>query len=574
MLKLLPEAFVTEDGHSVAQIDISQVEAHRAGLAYGTLDDAAPFLREDRSISLDGLGILTTTRIPPERLGLLPATHMRIPALFGPTEEPLLLDGTLLNLGDKTISRKHDMVTAPIAEFPTSTLKLMLFQDETPIDWQVLQQSPLRTLMQHFPTLMLCRGDRCGDSCGKFHAPVDQELDTVLLDVWARTWLSVRGRKVPQDQSDLFQVFVRVPTVCQLPLLRLSGRNGFYAEPRQTDGKGADQGTTVIWVPQGDLPTTLHKAKTVEKALGIARYGHKYGFRVLLKDAESAHQAICPSAPFLNIGVEKVWEIRPLPHGTQKNALLAMLRSWSWKAKPLQPCRADSAGMGWMVGSTDNPPSQILLTDKGEVTVSLHQKQLEKVDEHAVWSSSKTKALLRRSIKPQQTGGQKSFAAGGNSSKEDSWVHGDPWSIFKPITRPTGDHDTPMQTVSMIDQVEGRRIRDQIASSSAADPRIARLETDVHEIRQQNSKFEQWFQEAGQSSAAMKGTTDDLVQQVTHHEAAVQQIHTQVAQTTHRVEQVSSQVVANRDELASLDTKITNGFASLEGLLSKRSRAE
>ena len=93
----------------------------------------------------------------------------------------------------------------------------MLFQDETPIDWQVLQQSPLRTLMQHFPTLMLCRGDRCGDSCGKFHAPVDQELDTVLLDVWARTWLSVRGRKVPQDQSDLFQVFVRVPTVCQLP---------------------------------------------------------------------------------------------------------------------------------------------------------------------------------------------------------------------------------------------------------------------------------------------------------------------------------------------------------------------
>lgn len=56
MLKLLPEAFVTEDGHSVAQIDISQVEAHRAGLAYGTLEDAAPFLREDRSISFDGFG--------------------------------------------------------------------------------------------------------------------------------------------------------------------------------------------------------------------------------------------------------------------------------------------------------------------------------------------------------------------------------------------------------------------------------------------------------------------------------------------------------------------------------------
>ncbi len=161
--------------------------------------------------------------------------------------------------------------------------------------------------------------------------------------------MSSRGRKVPQDQADLFQVFVRVPTVCQLPLQRLSGTDGFYVEPRQSDGRGADPSTTVVWIPQGDLTTAIHKMKTLERALAITRFRNKYGIRVPLQEAEATHQALCPNTPFLNFGIQKVWELRPLPHGTQKNGLLTMLRAWNWQAKPLQPCRADAAGMGWLV---------------------------------------------------------------------------------------------------------------------------------------------------------------------------------------------------------------------------------
>ena len=165
-----------DDDQPVTQLDMAQVQAR---IAYGTLEDVAPFLQEDRSISLDGLAILTTTRIPPERLGLLPAINMSFPALFGPTEEPILIDGTLLNLGDKTVTRKQEGTQAPVSDIPTTTLKMMLFKDETEVDWVALRQSPLRTLMHRFPLMMLCRGQRC-DAVGT----TAQNSTLQLIRIW------------------------------------------------------------------------------------------------------------------------------------------------------------------------------------------------------------------------------------------------------------------------------------------------------------------------------------------------------------------------------------------------------
>ena len=369
MLKLVPGSFVLEDDTPVTQIDMGQVQAHRAGIAYGTVQDVRPFLRDDKPISMDGLAVLTTTRIPPDQAGLLPVTNLRFPALFGPTTEPLLLDGSLVNLGDRTISRKQDISKATVADIPTNTLKLMLFKDETTIDWNLCKESPLRTLIANFQLLALCKGYGCGGSCGKFHAPVDQEMDAVILDVWSRTWMSLRGKKTAQDDADLFQVFIRVPSVCSLPLQRLSGQDGLYVEPRQTDGRGPDPSTTIIWLPQATFEDAQHKLRTQDRALALSRFGGKYGLRVYARDAEAIHHDLCPDVPFLAMDVHKIWELRPLPHGTQKNGLLAMLRVWGWTAKPLQPCRADSVGMGWTVGSSEDPPSCILPTDRGEITV-------------------------------------------------------------------------------------------------------------------------------------------------------------------------------------------------------------
>ncbi len=70
---------------------------------------------------------------------------------------------------------------------------------------------------------------------------------------------------------------------------------------------------------------------------------------------------------------------------------------------------------------------------------------------------------MRKTLKPRTpiSSGNKPAS----SSKEDPWLQVDPWSGFKPTIRPGDSEDVPMQTVAMIDQVEGR-LRDQLASSS------------------------------------------------------------------------------------------------------------
>ena len=577
MLSLVPGSFVLEDDTPVTQISMNQIQAHRAGVAYGTVDDARPFLQEDKSISMDGLAILTTTRVPAEAAGLLPVTNLRYPALFGPTTEPLLLDGSLINLGDRTISRKQDVTPAPVSDIPTTTLKLMLFQDETAVDWNQCKQSPLRTLIANYPLLALCKGQRCGDACGKFHAPVDQDLDSVILDVWSRTWMSTRGRKVPQEEADLFQVFVRVPSICSLPLQRLSGQDGFYIEPRQTDGRGADITTTVVWIPQATLSDAQHKFKMQDRALAIARFGTKYGIRVSARDAEATHQELCPDAPFLPFDVQKVWELRPLPHGTQKNGLLAMLKAWQWTAKPLQPCRADATGMGWLVGSSDDPPSCFLPTDRGEVTVTLHKKTVDNNASPTIWSASKTQTLLRKSVTHQP---KQSAAKMDANTKEDPWMHGtDPWGNFRPTTKPVAagtNEDVTMHTTAMMDKMEDR-LRSHLASAAnelPPDPRVARLETDMAEIKGQNTKFEHWFQEAGTQSRNMRQQLDGLMTQVSQQEVAVQKVQSTVVGTQHRMEELTSQVSGHRSDVAGLQDQVTQGFAHIEALLSKKHRSE
>ena len=40
--------------------------------------------------------------------GMLPVISLRFPALYVPTNEPVLLEGSLVNLGDMTVVRKQE----------------------------------------------------------------------------------------------------------------------------------------------------------------------------------------------------------------------------------------------------------------------------------------------------------------------------------------------------------------------------------------------------------------------------------------------------------------------------------
>ena len=206
-------AYAHDADLEVRQLPMAEVASHKAGLAFGRIADVLPFIKEGTSITLDALAVLTTSRIPPEHQGLLPVTNLRFPALYAPTQQPILLDGSLVQLGDLTITRKADDAIITTTPISTGVVRLTLYKDETTQNWEGFVKSPMRLLMQQFPQLAICNGQRCGGICPKYHPPVDVEMDSVILDIWSRSWWTHRGRRATPSEADMFQALLRIPDV-------------------------------------------------------------------------------------------------------------------------------------------------------------------------------------------------------------------------------------------------------------------------------------------------------------------------------------------------------------------------
>ncbi len=167
-----------------------------------------------------------------------------------------------------------------------------------------------------------------------------------------------------------------------------------------------------------------------------------------------------------------------------------------------------------------------------------------------------------------------------SNTKDDPWMQGsDPWGSFRPTTKPVSggtNEDVTMHTTAMMDKMEDR-LRSHLTSAASEippDPRVARLETDMAEIKGQNTKFEQWFQEAGSQSRNMRQQLDGLMTQVSQQEASVQQVQNTMVGTQHRMEELTAQVSGHRSDVSGLQDQVTQGFAHIEALLSKKHRAE
>lgn len=255
------------------------------------------------------------------------------------------MEGSLIQLGDQTIHRVENPNRIQIDEMLTTIVKVVVYRDEWPHSWDTFTLSPVKAILQQFPVFVLCKGINCGDGCKKYHPPVDAELGSVIADVWNRFWISLRGKKMPAAEADIFQVYFRIPQVCLATLHWLSGNAGLYVEPRSTDGRSSDPSMAVIWLPGSNLSDAIHKQKTTEKTLPVTRFGSKYGVRVLVKDEAQIRAKMGAEESQPKILVQQIYEMRPLPHGTTRKSLTQILSELGWAAKPIQPGRADAIGM-------------------------------------------------------------------------------------------------------------------------------------------------------------------------------------------------------------------------------------
>ena len=556
LLELLPNSFLTEQKEPVRQLSMAEVGSERAGLAFGAVADVLPFLREGKSLTTDAMAVLTTAPVPPESHGLLPVIQLRYPAKYTPTGEPVLIDGSLIQLGDVSVVKVMHQGTTDPSPIKTATLKVSIYKDEWEYSWTEFLESPVKQIMQVFPKFTMCRGQRCGGQCPKFHPPVDVDLDSVVVDVWSRSWQTLKGKRVLAKEADQFQVLLRVPAICEMMLQKLSGCGGMYVEPRMDDGKLPSPEVSVIWLDAATKDEAILKSKTLDRVLAIARFGSKFGVRVAQRDAETTHSQLHPDTPFHGFSIQKVFEVRPLPHGTMRTGVIQLLKSWQWKAKPLQPFKSDSSGMGWLIGTDEDPPAAVLPTSRGEVTATIHREAGKETNHPLILTSTKTRSHMRKAPqKAQEVDRSKNKASSSKTDPDPWWGSGrDPWGGYQTVFDGTGD--VAMQAPSKLDAVEAR-LQTALETSvtgkvqQANEERFNRLEVDMAEIKAQNQQYQGWFHEAAQASNRMQLQVDEL-------------------QTVAQAQATDMEIV--KADISTVRGEIQSGFSNIEALLSKRPR--
>ena len=562
-LALVEGAFVTEDGTAVPSLSLEDVVSNAHGVALCTPSQAQPFLREESSISVGPLAVVSTAPLPgPCR----PFQTLRFPAIYCPTAEPILVAGSLIQMGDaKVLPAQGGAVTDKVN---TGVVKVTVYQDQWPGDWESFTLAPVKSLMQQIPLLTLCRGQGCGANCAKFHASIDEAPDTVIHEVWARKFQMDNGSKATSTEATAFQVFLRIPASAVNALQQVN-TPGVYVEPRESgQATGPSKAYAVIWLPGMDFQAALHCKRKTDTALALARIGRKCGIRVLAKDEESAFKVLRPEHAFSRIRVTQKFRLHPLPHGITRQGLQQQLDAWQWAAKPLMPTRGDAVGASWEVGAECAPPSAALPTVL-PVQVSNHATPPAQI---SVLASSRTRKHIYAG------------PSGSSASTEDPWANGqDPWTKFR-----NGQGEAPKATTGAtkkirevhqqlrqeVDEAVQTSLAERKKLDCATEGRFQQLETSLTELRAQGQKFESWFTEAGkrmdQTSlevGALKTAAQGQQQELGHLQGQMAAQGEMIQNT------VSQAVVTMRSDLNSqLSTQLNAQMEQFQALLSKKQR--
>ena len=512
----VPEAaFVDQVRSPLPQIQLDNLSPTARGVVVVTLAQALPFLKDDKSVSVDALALLTTQEVPSEAHGLLPVVNMRWPAIYAGTQEPILVCGSLIQLGDENVAKANAAGAFP-KPIDTILLRVQVYRDQYPDDWSAFIKGPVRSLCYRYPCMQKCNSVGCGASCPKYHSPVDEEVDSVLLDVFGWRWYKADGKTDNPAAAASFSVLLRVPASAAKAVMDLSGSDGVYVERRADAGTGPHPDHSVIWLPSDSFEAVLHRKRTIEKVLQVARLHHKYGVRVKSADEADVRAAIFPGQTFVACKVTEIYHVGPFPHGSTKKAIQDFLTGRPWIARPLRPVASAKDGRFWEVGAEQPPPSLIFSMGSVDLTVThVRSRQHPGAEQPAVLASMRT-------MKHLQLQGS------------DPWDAADPWKAFLDSNaKGSVAQSSVAASESKLESLE-QRLQASIEKSvrvqflelqqdadmaesqteAASQQRILQMETDLTELRAQNQKFESWFKSAGDQVTALQQQVGSLNSQL------------------------------------------------------------
>ena len=564
--------FIDEDSNPIPQLKIGSIAANARGIAIATAKDLIPFLKENKNISPDALALLTTQVLPDELRGSHPTVDIQYPAIFQETEEAILLRGTLVNIGDVSISKKVSILKNEVEAVETAIIKLSAFKDELGTHWEDFTTTPARAFIKGLDPLNICRTTTCSGNCQKYHPAVEEDIVKVVQDFWGRSYYKTVGGKVEPSDAELVQAYARVPKLALLPLCKESGQNGIYVEPRSEDSLGPSKAFAIIWLPGQSLADAKHHLAMQPKAIGLARLGNKWGLRTAVDDEAALFQVVRPGHTFIQIKINFIFKIYPLPFGIQRAGVQQLLQQWKWDSKPLQPTRGSPAGSAWEIGAEKNPPSFTMPGPSGDVLIVLVRQVGRKAEEGP---QAIIPIKTRRFLQGDRRAGP---ASQSEQPGHDPWQNGkDPWASWFTNSEHGTSHAAPGSTVKKLDELEHQltnQVKEAVQREIAKQPdmdvdmhnsRVDRLETSISELTSQQQRFEEWFQHAGQRHNELQGQVSSLCLTVEQQQADISQIkkevHEQPTAIHHAVSNAMQSVQAN------LQTQLSSQFQMLQDSL-------
>ena len=512
LLEVHSGTFVDSQGQPLKQIMLEQIQVNARGFALAVPSEIKAWLAAGKSISVDALAVVTTATLPQEVQGCLPHEIVRYAAKVKKDGSPILLTGSLVQLGDDHVHKRSFQGQHQVVITPSTTLKLHLFRDEWSWPWKDIVARPVSQIQQALDPIQICHGQACGLGCAKWHKDVDGPLESPILDVWGWFWHGKDGRKTKAHEAEVFSLLLRVPKELLMPLQSYSGRCGIYIEPRDESGRATNDIFKVIWLSKCTKDEALVQLKSLEHGIALCRMKDKFGIRVSFEKEEEIYMKIFPQRIFVACRPTDVYVLEPFPVGTQKYGVAKLLKEISWAAKPMHPRGSKQGKVAWLVAAQAPPPNSVLETSEGEIVVSwLRSLQAPRRETDDVIASMAVKKKL--AVVPP-TG-------------VDPWtIAPDPWMANHDRTggQMSSCPVVPMElgdaAATKIDEVH-QDLRSKIIEEVQAclpkameefanTERLDKFEVDLCELRQQGRQFEHWFKEAGEAQRRVAEQLDDL----------------------------------------------------------------